>query len=85
MIMSFFRALRRWHTRNVTIRELAALSDWQLRDLGVTRGEIPSLVDRLVNGASVMPEIEMTATRIVVNQAETLPAETNRDERPIAA
>lgn len=85
MIMRFFRALRRWHTRNVTIRELAALSDWQLRDLGVTRGEIPSLVDRLVNGTPVMPEIEMNATRIVVNQSEKLPAETGRDERAIAA
>ena len=45
MITRFFQALRRRHTRNVTIRELSALSNWQLRDLGVTRGEIPSLVD----------------------------------------
>lgn len=80
MITRFFRALRHWHTRNVTIRELSALSDWQLRDLGVTRGEIPSLVDRLVNGAPALPAIKLTTT-----VREKLPAETSREERSIAA
>ncbi len=80
MIMRFFRALRRWHTRNVTIRELAALSDWQLRDLGVTRGEIPSLVDGLVSKAPALPAIKLTTTA-----REELPAETSREERAIAA
>ena len=86
MITRFFRALRRRHTRNVTIRELSALSNWQLRDLGITRGEIPSLVDRLANGAPVLPAIELTTSaRVESNQAEKLPVETSREERTIAA
>jgi uncharacterized protein YjiS (DUF1127 family) len=85
MIMRFFQALRRWHTRNVTIRELTALSDWQLRDLGVTRGEIPSLVDRLLNGVPVLPAIEPTTPRAVAHDAEKLPVETSRKKRAIAA
>lgn len=84
MITRFFQALNRWHTRNVTIRELAALSDWQLTDLGITRGEIPLLVDRLVNRAPELPTIAMT-TRIVAGPAEKLPAQKNRDERAVAA
>ena len=83
MITRFFQGLRRWHTRNVTIRELTALSDWQLRDLGVTRGEIPNLVDRLLNGAPAMPAIELATP--VAHDAEKLPVETSRKERAIAA
>jgi uncharacterized protein YjiS (DUF1127 family) len=83
--MRFFQGLRRWHTRNVTIRELTALSDWQLRDLGVTRGEIPNLVDRLLNGVPALPEIEPTTPRAVAHDAEELPVETSRKERAIAA
>ena len=86
MITRFFRALRRWHTRNVTIRELSALSNWQLRDLGIARGEIPSLVDGLVNGAPALPAMKLTTTaRVVANQAEKLPVETSREEQSIAA
>ncbi len=85
MITRFFRALGRWHTRNVTIRELTALADWQLRDLGVTRGEIPSLVDRLLNGVPALPAIELTAPRAVAHDAEKLPVETSREEQSIAA
>ena len=85
MIMRFFQALRRWHTRNVTIRELTALSDWQLRDLGITRGEIPGLVDRLLNGAPALPAIEVTTPQVVAHDAEKLPVKTSREERAIAA
>ncbi len=85
MITRFFRALRRWHTRNVTIRELTALADWQLRDLGITRGEIPSLVDRLLTGVPALPAIEPTTLRAVAHDAEKLPVETSREERAIAA
>jgi uncharacterized protein YjiS (DUF1127 family) len=86
MITRFFRALRRWHTRNVTIRQLSALSDWQLRDLGVTRGEIPSLVGHLVNGAPASPAMKLTTTAgVVANHAQKLPVETSREEQSIAA
>ena len=85
MITRFFRALRRWHTRNVTIRELTALADWQLRDLGITRGEIPSLVDRLLTGVPALPAIEPMTPRAVAQDAEKLPVETSRKERAIAA
>jgi uncharacterized protein YjiS (DUF1127 family) len=86
MITRFFRALQRWHTRNVTIRELSALSNWQLQDLGITRGEIPGLVDRLINGPPVLPATELTTSaRVEADHAEKLPVETSREERAIAA
>ena len=40
-------ALRRWQKRR-TIRALERLSDWVLADIGISRGEIPRVVDSLV-------------------------------------
>ena len=36
---------RRWNHRRGTIRALKGLPDWQLRDIGLTRGEITAVVD----------------------------------------
>lgn len=35
----------RWNHRRATIHALRELSDWQLRDIGLTRGEIPTVVE----------------------------------------
>ncbi|MFQ5755181.1 MAG: DUF1127 domain-containing protein [Acidiferrobacterales bacterium] len=40
--------LRRWYRSHVTVRQLEGLSDWQLKDIGVVRGEIPAFVDALL-------------------------------------
>ncbi len=45
MWYQIFAALRRWNRRRVAIRELTALPDWVLKDIGVIRGEIPAVVE----------------------------------------
>ncbi len=35
----------RWNHRRATVHALRELSDWQLRDIGLTRGEIPTVVE----------------------------------------
>ncbi len=40
-------AARTWSRRRVARRELQALSDWQLRDIGIARGDIDALVDAM--------------------------------------
>ena len=45
------RRLRRWLRRRNAIRQLQALSDWQLEDIGVLRSQIRELVDHLLEQA----------------------------------
>jgi uncharacterized protein YjiS (DUF1127 family) len=40
-------AVSRWRQRNRAIRELSELSDWQLQDIGLTRGSISEAVDSM--------------------------------------
>ena len=40
-------AVSRWRQRNRAIRELSELSDWQLQDIGLTRGSISEVVDSM--------------------------------------
>jgi len=42
------KSVRTWNKRRHAIRELYALSDRQLADIGVIRGEIPTLVDKML-------------------------------------
>ena len=41
-------AVSRWRQRNRAIRELSRLSDWQLQDIGLTRGSIVEAVDSML-------------------------------------
>ncbi|MFQ6021797.1 MAG: DUF1127 domain-containing protein [Acidiferrobacterales bacterium] len=45
VLYQFFAAWRRWHRRRVAIRELMALPNWVLKDIGVLRAEIPAVVE----------------------------------------
>ncbi len=45
------QAIIRGHQRRVAIRELAALDDRTLRDIGLHRGQIHTVVDTLLNEA----------------------------------
>jgi uncharacterized protein YjiS (DUF1127 family) len=40
--------LHRWYRRRITVQQLEGLSDCQLKDIGVVRGEIPAFVDALL-------------------------------------
>lgn len=42
------KSVSTWNKRRLAIRELYALSDRQLADIGVIRGEIPTLVDNML-------------------------------------
>ncbi|MDZ7839837.1 MAG: DUF1127 domain-containing protein [Gammaproteobacteria bacterium] len=48
MIRKSANAMSTWHKRRMAIRELYALSDRQLADIGLIRGEIPTVVDKLL-------------------------------------
>ena len=41
-------AITNWHKRNKAIRELSALSDRLLKDIGISRGEIRAVVDAML-------------------------------------
>jgi len=40
--------VRTWNKRRLALRELYALSDRQLADIGLVRGEIPTVVEKLL-------------------------------------
>jgi uncharacterized protein YjiS (DUF1127 family) len=46
------RALKHRRLRHASIRQLVALSDHQLKDIGLLRAEIPAAVDRLLRNES---------------------------------
>jgi len=41
-------AMSAWNKRRVALKELYALSDRQLADIGLIRGDIPAVVDKLL-------------------------------------
>ena len=49
-LAKLFQGLRKWHRRQLAIRQLHALDDRILKDIGVSRAEIDSLVNDLVSG-----------------------------------
>jgi uncharacterized protein YjiS (DUF1127 family) len=44
LLQQLLARFARWNHRRATIHALRKLSDWQLRDIGLTRGEIPTVV-----------------------------------------
>lgn len=40
--------VRQWNRRRATVRTLRALPDWQLRDIGLTRDQIATVVDAML-------------------------------------
>ncbi len=60
-------SIKRWRRRNRAIRELRAMDRWRLADLGLSRDQIPALVDAMLakrdhSGARIVPT-EVQATR----------------------
>jgi uncharacterized protein YjiS (DUF1127 family) len=66
------KAWARWNHRRLTIRALSELSDWQLRDIGLTRDEIPQVVDAALNKQS-LGERSVAVSRIW--PAESVPGD----------
>jgi len=49
--MEFGKTLRRWSAYRQTVRELSALGDRELHDLGITRGDIQPLAMKHASNA----------------------------------
>ena len=45
LLQQLFEAISRWHARRMAIRTLSALNDRTLRDIGIIRSEIQTVVD----------------------------------------
>ncbi len=56
------RTLHRWRREAITVRELSALRDRELRDIGIERDDIPSIAKSLAkNNAAPRPATRPTA------------------------
>ena len=75
--------LRRWNRRRVTVRALNGLANWQLKDLGISRGEISGVVEALLRAE---PEPARAATPVAVAMRPARQRATDHDdETPLAA
>ncbi|MFQ5757460.1 MAG: DUF1127 domain-containing protein [Acidiferrobacterales bacterium] len=75
--------LRRWNRRRATVRALNGLSDWQLKDLGISRGEISEVVEARLRAE----QTPVRAGTAVVGVTRPAPqrATAYDDETPLAA
>ena len=55
LLLTGLRNSRRWHRRRLAVRELQSLDDRMLKDIGVPRGEIFHLVERLLRHPADQP------------------------------
>ncbi len=69
LIHKLVSTLRRWHRRRLAIRELMALDDRMLDDIGVRRADIHRVVDGLLSSAP------RPATRATVSRERTATAQ----------
>ncbi len=78
-------AITKWHKRNKAIRELSALSDHLLKDIGISRGEIRAVADAMLTA----PEPRRAARpRLVAahsSVASAHPAPANDKQAELAA
>ena len=84
LVRKLFAALRRWHRRRTAIRELRALPDWQLRDIGVSRRGISAFVDKSLTSITKRPA-HATAWRPRPVTRQTPKAGANEDRPEFAA
>ncbi len=74
--------ITKWHKRNKTIRELSALSDPLLKDIGISRGEIRVVVDAMLTAPEPRRAARprLVAAHSSVPSAHPAPAKDNQGE-----
>ena len=60
-VQELLRELLRWDKRRATIKALQQLDDRELRDIGLSRGQIEAAVCGLVRADAELREIRMSA------------------------
>lgn len=75
--------LQRWNRRRATVRALNGLSNWQLKDLGISRGEISEVVEARLRAE----QVPVRAATPVIGARRQAPqrATAHDDETPLAA
>ena len=75
-------ASTKWHKRNKAIRELSALSDRLLKDIGISRGEIRAVVDAMLTAPEPRRAARpgLVAAHSSVPSAHPAPAKDNQGE-----
>jgi uncharacterized protein YjiS (DUF1127 family) len=63
------RAFQHGRVRRASIRELSALSDHQLKDIGLFRAEIPAAVDKLLRNQS-QPAVEPKSKVVTIPETK---------------
>lgn len=76
-----FAGLRRWNRGRATVRALNGLNDWQLKDIGISRGEIGGFVETWLRAE---PARAATPVAVVTRPAPQR-ATDHDDETPLAA
>ena len=61
--MSLFTRINRRYRINRAVRELAALNDEVLRDIGIERGNIASMVEHMIDQDSIQTRSLKTGTK----------------------
>lgn len=78
-------ALRRSHQRRVAIRALEQLSDWQLKDIGVSRDDIRTIVDQQLKADRSLPTRTTAPRPSIGSVGQTAKGATNDHQSRIAA
>ena len=75
-------AITKWHKRNKAIRELSALSDHLLKDIGISRGAIRAVVDATLTAPEPRRAARpgLVAAHSSVPSAHPAPAKDNQGE-----
>jgi uncharacterized protein YjiS (DUF1127 family) len=84
LVYKFVTAAQHWHRRQIAIRELAALSNGTLRDIGLHRSELGSMATELSSPAPTRLHA-MTQSTAIMGMQDTVQHAVNDEHFETAA